>query len=87
MIVAWMLYALLVGAFAAVGALAGEWACRALRWPTRWAWVGAMLLIDVLVAVAPFRAPEAIVAVTYPGSPDVAMVATLRDDATLASTI
>jgi beta-lactamase regulating signal transducer with metallopeptidase domain len=57
MIAAWMLQSLVVGTLAALGALACEWAFRALRWPTRWAWAAALLLLAALTALAPLRTP------------------------------
>lgn len=66
MIAAWMLQALGVGALCAAGALAVEWACRARRWPTRWAWVGAMALTLALVATAPLRRAAETVELSLP---------------------
>ncbi len=44
MIMAWMLHALVVGLLVGAGALVLESLLRAHRLPTRWIWVGAMLL-------------------------------------------
>ncbi len=58
MIAAWMLYSLLLGALVALGALAVDRAARAARMPRRWTWVGAMALLLVLTALAPWRAAD-----------------------------
>lgn len=56
MIVAWILYALLVGSLVAAAARGLERAFRLAGHPVRWIWAGAVALTLILVGVAPFRA-------------------------------
>jgi beta-lactamase regulating signal transducer with metallopeptidase domain len=55
MTVAWMTYALLVGALVALAAYAMDGVCRLARRPTRWVWMGAMALTVGLIVLAPQR--------------------------------
>ena len=68
MIVAWMLYALLTGAMLGAAAVAVEWACRARRWPTRWAWCAALALTALLTMLAPVRVTLPRVLLTIPAT-------------------
>ncbi len=51
MLTAWMLYSMGVTALVALGALAAEGAARALGRPTRWGWLGAILVSPFLMAL------------------------------------
>ena len=42
MTIAWMTYTMLIALLLFVGALAGEFVCRAMRWPTRFVWCAAV---------------------------------------------
>jgi len=53
-VTAWMLFSLLTGTGCASRVAAAD-AQRAARRPERWAWMGAMALIVVLGAMAPWR--------------------------------
>ncbi len=55
MTVAWMAYALLVGALVALAAYALDGVCRLAARPSRWVWVGAMSVTIGLIALAPQR--------------------------------
>lgn len=55
MIVPLMLYTMAVGALIAAAALGLEGALKLAKRPTRWVWVGAIVLALALVASAPFR--------------------------------
>ncbi|MDQ3521629.1 MAG: hypothetical protein M3434_04735, partial [Gemmatimonadota bacterium] len=55
MIAFWMLYALLVSGLIGVAALVTEQVCRLIGSPVRWAWLGALLAVLGLVALAPLR--------------------------------
>jgi len=61
MITAWMLYSLLLGALLAIGALLADRAAVAARLPRRFAWMGALTLLVVLTALAPWRRAERVV--------------------------
>ena len=51
-----VLYALLLGALIAPGALLMEWAARRAAMPRRWVWAGALALLVGLTVSAPWRA-------------------------------
>jgi bla regulator protein blaR1 len=53
--IAFMMYAALVGGLAVVAGRAAEWVFRAMRWPVRWVWAGALLASVALAAAGPFR--------------------------------
>lgn len=55
MITAWIVYAMLASALVAVAALGIEPAAKAVGLPTRFVWLGAMLVTVGLAAVAPSR--------------------------------
>jgi TonB family protein len=55
MIAHWMLYSLAVGALLCLGAAALEAACRALRLPTRGAWIAGLSLMLVVPAAMAWR--------------------------------
>ena len=57
--IAFMMYAVVVGGLAVVAGRAAEWVFRAMRWPVRWVWTGALLTVVVLAAAAPMRGPRA----------------------------
>ncbi|HWH50603.1 MAG TPA: M56 family metallopeptidase [Gemmatimonadaceae bacterium] len=57
--IAFMMYAVLVGGLAVVAGRAAEWLFRAMRWPVRWVWAGALLTVVLLAAAAPMRRPRA----------------------------
>jgi len=44
MTIAWMTYTMLITLLLFAGALAGEFVCRAMRWPTRFVWCAAICL-------------------------------------------
>ena len=60
MIASWMLFALLVSALVAAAAQILEEVCRLSGSPVRFVWIGALLAMLSLVALAPLRtdAPE-----------------------------
>src|SRR5437879_4686814 len=55
MTIVWIAYGLFVGSLIALGARALESVCRIAGRPIRWVWAGALVLMVVLVALAPFR--------------------------------
>ena len=55
MTAAWMVYALLVGALVALAAYALDGVCRLAARPSRWVWVGAMMVTVALIVLAPQR--------------------------------
>ena len=55
MIASWMLYALLVSALVATAAWVLEEVCRLIHAPVRWVWLGALLAMLGMVALAPLR--------------------------------
>jgi beta-lactamase regulating signal transducer with metallopeptidase domain len=57
MIATWMIYAIVVGSLAWAAAAVLERAARALRWQSRWAWVGAMIVTCAWPVLAPLRQP------------------------------
>lgn len=61
MITAWMLYSLLLGVMLAIGALLADRAAVAARLPRRFAWMGALTLLIVLTALAPWRGARSVV--------------------------
>jgi len=61
MITAWMLYSLLLGVMLAIGALLADRAAVAARLPRRFAWMGALTLLIVLTALAPWRGARPVV--------------------------
>ncbi len=61
MITAWMLYSLLLGVMLAIGALLADRAAVAARLPRRFAWMGALTLLIVLTALAPWRGGRPVV--------------------------
>jgi len=48
MTIAWMTYTMLITLLLFAGAFAGEFVCRAMRWPTRFVWCAAICLSIVL---------------------------------------
>jgi len=57
--IAFMMYAVLVGGLAVVAGRAAEWVCRAMRWPVRWVWAASLLVCVALAAAAPLRGSRA----------------------------
>jgi hypothetical protein len=57
--IAFMMYAVLVGGLVVVAGRAAEWVFRAMRWPVRWVWAGALLASVALPAAAPLRGSRA----------------------------
>ena len=57
--IAFMTYAVVVGVLAVVAGRAAEWVFRAMRWPVRWVWAGALLALVALAAAAPLRGSHA----------------------------
>lgn len=53
--IAWMLYAVLVGLCTVVAALAADWLTRSCRQPVRFVWIAAALLCTILSATARLR--------------------------------
>lgn len=54
-VIAWMLYTLLIGMVLALTARGFEEVCRIMGRPTRWVWIGAMVLTLILAGLAPRR--------------------------------
>jgi beta-lactamase regulating signal transducer with metallopeptidase domain len=54
--IAWMMYAAIVGILVAVAARAVDQLARFARQPTRWVWIGAIITAIAVVAIAPYRA-------------------------------
>ncbi len=56
--IAWLIYSVLVSLLVAAAAMAVDGVMRLARRPTRWVWLGAMIVASALVAFAPYRRPE-----------------------------
>jgi beta-lactamase regulating signal transducer with metallopeptidase domain len=66
MMLAWMAYAMMVGALVALAGIAAEVLLRASRYPARFVWGCAIALTIVLAVVAPLRRTVAGVSVSLP---------------------
>lgn len=66
MTVAWMFYALGVGALIAVAAVTAEWALKSAGRSVRFVWVGSIALTLLLTLLAPLRAPKPAAQVILP---------------------
>jgi len=55
----WIVYSLFVGVLLALAAAAIDAGCRALRVPSRWAWVTALALVTAVAVSVPLRSPSA----------------------------
>ncbi|HYJ80633.1 MAG TPA: M56 family metallopeptidase, partial [Longimicrobiaceae bacterium] len=64
MIAAWMLYAVLVSVLVAAAARGVEEACRVVRLPVRWVWLGALAVMLALLAAAPLRPADPVLPVS-----------------------
>lgn len=53
--IAWMLYLTLVGVLVTLAARSAESIGRALGYPVRWVWAGALVALAIFAAVAPLR--------------------------------
>jgi beta-lactamase regulating signal transducer with metallopeptidase domain len=65
MTIAWMMYTMLITLLLLAGAIAAEFVCRAMRWPTRFVWCAAICLsiglsVRALVRKASVNAPSTI---------------------------
>jgi bla regulator protein blaR1 len=72
--IAFMMYAVVVGGLAVIAGRAVEWVFRAMRWQVRWVWVAALLASVGLAAAAPLRGSRAshlveVTALKLPGAP------------------
>ena len=58
MTLAWMLYALGVGALVAIAAVSAEWALKSAKQSVRFVWTAAIAMTLVFTLIAPLRAPK-----------------------------
>lgn len=66
MTLAWMLYALGVGALITIAAVSAEWALKCSQKSVRFVWTAAIALTLAFTSVAPLRAPKPLMEVALP---------------------